>query len=184
MMDAMIGQIELTAAEQELAGAIVFDVLHTDLEYKQAIENGERAAALMKSLADRKAIPEPRRRYFMDSEYNSGRVKGSRFERFKDKAGSGAAVLRHAGFLPYLHYFIYGANLPVGLKEEFLQKTKDPWVKTDELAKLAGQLVRKYDLPRHPADYRLKDAFFQLAIDCGCDVGTARSVRETVMRMK
>lgn len=180
----MIGQIELTAVEQELAGAIVFDMLRTDLEYKQAIENGKRAATLMKRLVERKAIPDSRRRYFMDAEYNSGRGNGSRFERFKSKVGSAAAVLRHAHFLPYLHYFIYGADLPVGLKEEFLQKAEDPWVKPHELAELTRSLVRKYDLPRHPANYRLKDTFFQLAIDCDCDVGTARSVREAVMRVK
>ena len=55
-MKSMIGQIELIAAEQELAGEIVFDVLTTRLEYEQGIKNGELAACIMESLMNRKAI--------------------------------------------------------------------------------------------------------------------------------
>jgi hypothetical protein len=180
----MIGQIELTPAEQELAGQIVFDVLQKPLEYEETLENGERAAALANSLMKRKAIPEERLRYFTDPEDNPGPGKASRFERFRTNAGGTDDVLRHPHFLPYLHYFIYGADLSAELKQEFLKKAEDSWIKCGELAKFAQQLVRKYNLERHPRNYRLKEVFYQVALDCGCTEGTARSVREAVMKVK
>lgn len=180
----MIGQIELTPAEQKLAEQIVFDVLQKPLEYEQTLENGERAAALANSLMKRKAIPEERLRYFTDPEYNPGPGKASRFERFRNNAGGTDEVLRHPHFLPYLHYFIYGADLPTALKQELQQKAEDRWVKPGEVAKIAQQLVRKYNLERHPMNYRLKEVFYQLALDSGCTEGTARSVREAVMKVK
>ena len=69
-------------------------------------------------------------------------------------------------------------------KQEFLKKAEDFWVKSGELAKFAQQLVRKYKLERHPMNYRLKEVFYQLSLDCGCTEGTARSVREAVMKVK
>jgi hypothetical protein len=44
--------------------------------------------------------------------------------------------------------------------------------------------VRKYNPERHPMNYRLKEVVYQLALDCGCTEGTARSAREAVMKMK
>jgi hypothetical protein len=57
-------------------------------------------------------------------------------------------------------------------------------VKPGDVAKFAQQLVRKYNLERHPMNYRLKEVFYQLALDCGCTEGTARSVRDAVMKVK
>jgi hypothetical protein len=69
----MIGQIELTEAEQELANKIVFDQeKYVRLEAEQAIKNGELTATLMRSLMACKAIPGPRLRYFADADYNTG----------------------------------------------------------------------------------------------------------------
>ena len=180
----MIEPIELTPEERELADKIVFDLLRANLEHKQVIENGERAAQLMKSLMKRKAIPGKRLLYFTDANYNPGRGKASRFDRFRENAGSAEAVLRHPHFLEYLHYFIYGSDLPAALKLEFLEKAADQWVKAHELANFARQLIRKYDLRRHPQNYRLKDMFYQLALDCDCDEGTAGAVRRAAMTVK
>jgi len=179
----MIGQIELTSTEQELASKIEF-VLDHRMDHEQVIENGERAAKLMQMLLKRKAIPEQRLAYLNDPEYNPGRGSSSRLEPFLRNAGGIEAVVRHPHFLPYLHYFIYGADLPAPLKQEFQQKAADYWVKPGDLAKSAKQLVRKYDLERPPLNYRLKDAFYQLALDCGCDEGTSRWVRDAVMKVK
>jgi hypothetical protein len=56
MMESMIGQIELTNAEQEFVSKIVFDhETYVRLEREQAIENGELAAVLMQCLMDRQA---------------------------------------------------------------------------------------------------------------------------------
>jgi hypothetical protein len=135
-------------------------------------------------LVERKAIPEHRMSYLNDPDYNPGSGKTSRLEPFLRNAGDIEKVVRHPHFLPYLHYFIYGADLPAALKLEFSKKAEDYWVKPSELAKLARQLVRKYDIERPPLNYRLKDVFYQLALDCGCDEGTARWVRDAVMKVK
>jgi hypothetical protein len=180
----MIGQIELTPAEQKLTEQIVFDILQKPLEYEETLENGERAATLANSLMKRKAIPQERLRYFTNPEYNPGPGKASRFERFRNNAGNSDEVLRHPHFLAYLHYFIYGADLPTALKHEFQQKAEDHWVKPGDVAKFAQQLVRKYNVERHPMNYRLKHAFYQLALDSGCDEGTARWLRDAVMKVK
>lgn len=78
----LVGQIELTEAEQELARKIAFDLDNIRLEHEQAIENGELAATLMQCLIDRKAIPENRLRYFGDPDYNPNNAKASKANLF------------------------------------------------------------------------------------------------------
>jgi len=182
-MGDMIGQIELTKAEQKLASKIVFDLVR--LEYKQAIENGELAAALMQSLLDRNAIPENRLRYFADPEYNPGRSKSSLREIFLRNAGTTKEMYRHPHFaMYYLNYFVYGADLPLAVKEAFFAKTQEHFVTRSQLVEFARHLVRSYNLVRYPQNYRLNDMFYQLALDCDCDESDARAVREAVMRVK
>ena len=94
-MKSMIGQIELIAAEQELAGEIVFDVLTTRLEYEQGIKNGELAACIMESLMNRKAIPESRWLYFTDADYKPGKSKASRADLFLRNARTVEQMHRH-----------------------------------------------------------------------------------------
>jgi hypothetical protein len=128
MMKYMTGQIDLTEAERMLADGIVFDVLNTRLEFKQAIVNGETAASLMHSLMKREAIPQSRLLYFADADYNPGKSKAPRADLFLRNAGTVEEMYRHPHLLPYLPYFVYGADLPPALKDAFLAKAKDYWV--------------------------------------------------------
>ena len=66
---------------------------------------------------------------------------------------------------------MYGADLPIALKEAFLEKAQDHWVRPSELAEAARSLVRSFNLPRHPQNYRLNDAFYQLALHAGVKRG-------------
>lgn len=185
-MGSMIGQIELTKTEQELASKIVFDhEKYVRLEREQAIENGELAAALMHSLMRRKAIPESRLRYFLDPEYNPAKSKYSRADLFLRNAGSVEEMYRHGQFaLLYLSYFVFGADLPIATKDAFFAKAQDHWIKTDDLVQLARKQVRELHRIHNPQDYRYPDAFYQLALDCGCEEWDARAVREAVMAVK
>jgi hypothetical protein len=181
----MIGHIELTKAEEKLAGKIVFDVLHPRSDYEENQKNGERAAALMEKLLKRNAIPEARLRYFADPEYNpNGRGNCSVLDLFCRNGNTAEDAVRNPGFLKYLHYFLYGADLPLELQKSFLEKAQHWLTRPTELTAFARSLVRMYNLPRHPQNTNLKDAFYQLALDSDCDEGLARSVRETVMRVK
>ena len=181
----MIGQIELTEAEQELASRIVFDQeKYVRLESAQAIENGELAATLMQSLMDRKAIPANRVRYFAAPDYNPSNSKASRADLFLRNARTVAAMYRHGHFLPYLRYFVYGADLPDAVKEAFLAKAQDHFVTMEQLVQLARCHVRNLRPARSQQDYKLPDTFYQLALDCGCEEWDARAVRDAVMRVK
>jgi hypothetical protein len=180
----MIGQIELTDAEQELASKIVFDLLNARLEFEQVNENGELAATLMQHLIDREAIPKSRLRYFVDPEYNPRNPKASRAELFLRNARTVEEMYRHPHFAPYLRYFVYGADLPLKIKEAFFAKAQDHYVTREQLVQLARHLVRCFPLDPYPRNYKLPDAFYQLALDCDCEEWDARSVREAVMKVK
>lgn len=181
----MIGQIELTEEEQELADKIVFDnERYVRLEREQAIENGELSAALMYSLLNRGAIPQTRLRYFEDPAFNPGKSKESRAGIFLGNAKTHEAMYRHGHFLPYLRYFVYGADLPTDIKETFFAKVQYHFVTTQELVKLARDQARNLRRASSPQDYKLPDSFYQLALDCGCEEWDARTVREAVMRTR
>jgi hypothetical protein len=133
---------------------------------------------------NRKAIPERRRLYFFDAEYNPGNAKASRADLFLRNAKTSEAMFRHPHFLPYLRYFVYGADLPSDLKAAFFEKAQDHWVEPNQLVQLARSLVRTFNVPRYPQNYRLPDTFYQLALDCGCQEGVALVVRRAIMKVK
>jgi hypothetical protein len=180
----LIGQIELTEAEQELARKIAFDLDNIRLEHEQAIENGELAATLMQCLIDRKAIPENRLRYFGDPDYNPNNAKASKANLFLRNAKTLEQMYRHPNFVRYLKYFVYGADLPPAIKEAFFAKAQEHFVTSEELVQLARSLVRNFYLIRYPRAHNLPDTFYQLALDCGCDQWDARRVREAIMKLK
>jgi hypothetical protein len=185
MMGSMIGQIELTAAEQKLVDQVVLDHAGSvRLDYEETIANGELAAALVKSLLARKAIPESRLRYFADREYNIGNPKASIRELFLRASRTDEVMYRHPNFLKYLHYFVFGSDLPASVKEAFLARFKESDGDRKQLVQLGRNQYRELIRARSPQDYRLPDAFYQLALDCGCDQWDARSVRDAVKRVK
>jgi hypothetical protein len=180
----VIGPIELTEEEQDLAVKIVFDLTAVQLKYEQAVDNGERAATLIKSLLSREAIPDSRQRYFADPSYNASNPKASRASLFLRNVGTWDGLYRHPHFLPYLKYFLYGADLPIALKESFQKKAQDDWVKPDQLVQHVRFLVRSFGLMSDFESHKLPDAFYQLALDCECEESAARQVRAAVMRIK
>lgn len=116
----MIGQVHLTKAEQKLVGRLVLDHAGSvRLEYEETIANGELAATLMQSLIAHKVIPECRLRYFVDPEYNVSNSKSSKHSLFLRNARTDAEMYRHPHFLPYLRYFIFGANLQTPSRRSF-----------------------------------------------------------------
>jgi hypothetical protein len=180
----MTGQIELIEAEKDLASKIVFDHDgYVRLEYKEATENGELAAALMRSLMAREAIPPTRIGYFTDPDYNPSKSKSSRADLFLQNAGTLEEMFQHGHFLPYLYYFIYGADLPATIRDVFFAKAQDIFVEANQLIQLARSQARELRRGHFPRDYRLPDLFYQLALDCGCEEWNARSVREAVMEV-
>jgi hypothetical protein len=181
----MVGKVELTADEQSLVDRIVFD--HDGivaLEREAWMMNGEMAANLFESLSERQAIPEVRLRYFADPEYNPSNSKASHFELFLRNARTRAEVLRHAHFIPYLRYFVFGANLPAHVKQTFLAEFQDYDGDLERLVRLARTLYRELKRTPHPQDYPLPEDFYQLALDCGCARWDAKRIRDAVKVIK
>ncbi len=181
----MIGKVELTADEQALVDRMAFD--HDEivaLEHEAWLANGEMAASLFERLSKRQAIPEVRLRYFADPEYNPRNPKASRFELFLRNAKTREEVLRHAHFIPYLRYFVFGANLPARIKQAFLGEFQEHNGDIEPLVRLARMLYRELKRTPHPQDYTLPEDFYQLALDCGCARWDAKRIRDAVKVIK
>ena len=113
--------INLTPSEQKLFGDIDFDWSRRD-DYEAFQKNGGTVVALMKSLFANKTIPEVRLKYFTDPRYQVGRLKGSHRDLFHRNGNTDDEMMRHAHFLPFLHYFVCGPDLPVEAIVDFGKK--------------------------------------------------------------
>jgi len=177
--------VELSAEEKALVDAIDFNPSSRDPhdpEYWNAV--GEAALRLMRSLIARKAILEVRTKYFTDPDFNVGGRGRSRAGIFEKNGTSGEAIFRHPHFLKYLHYFLYGPDLPPQVIDVFRQKITDIGFITSSdiipLGKFARQLVRTNRLDTNdPAE-----EFFKLALDCGLELYEARSIRDSVKTVR
>lgn len=134
----------------------------------------------MKSLIARKAIPEVRTSYFNNPDLNIGGRGRSRAGIFEKNGTRGEAIFRHPHFLKYLHYFLYGPDLPPQVLEAFRQNVADIGFVTSSdivpLGALARQLTRTNRLDSGDA----AEEFFKLALDCGLELYEARSIRDSV----
>lgn len=173
--------IELTVEEKALLGRIDFAPASPkkhDPEHWNAV--GEAALGLMKSLIARKAIPDVRSKYFTDPDFNVGGRGRSRAEIFEKNGTHGEAIFRHPHFLKYLHYFLYGPELPPPVIEGFQRKIADMGLITSSdivpLGAFSRQLTRANGLRGGDS----AEEFFKLALDCGLELCEARSIRDSV----
>jgi tetrahydromethanopterin S-methyltransferase subunit A len=177
------GKLELTAEEQVLLDRIVFDPPRDGRFYDVLRESCDAAAQLARPLNSRKAISEVRLRYFTAPALNIGSNK-SRMQVFESNGTSGDAILGHANFLPYLRYFIFGPKLPAEVVERFWRSVSAvsfiSGSDMDTLWQLAKQATRSYRLnPREACE-----EFLKLALECGVPPSYARSIRDTVRKLR
>jgi hypothetical protein len=171
--------ISLTPDESVHAQALVFEI--DDLEDRGDFPvNAQRALSLTKALMARKGVPDHRRRYFTDPDFNPGGRGRSRQQVFERNGCVGDAILLHAHFLPHLRYFLQGADLPSPVRAAFRGAVQqmEPITSGDlaPLGKLARKLARDQRLSPHVA----QEEFFKLALDCGLSAWQAESVRKAV----
>lgn len=170
--------IELSEEEQQLLNQIEFDPRAFDGP-DEAQENGRRAVRLTRLLLARDAIPEQRWRFFADPTFNPSGRGASNKDIFERNGCHGDDIFAHAHFLPYLRYFIRGADLPDRVRNEFKAAVDDcGFVTSSDVVPLghkARRLARSLGL--RPNDAR--EEFFKLALDCEVDVGSATSIRES-----
>jgi hypothetical protein len=171
--------IALEPAEQAILETIELNQLKLD---GKADSNGRAALALMQLLIKRSAIPAVRVRYWEDPEYRDGRIRGSRKGLFERNGTKGDEIYEHPNFLSYLRYFIYGADLPPRVIAAFVEKVGNPkWLSLSDaipLGKFARSLARDHGLNKTDAD-----EFFQLCLDLGLYINTAKSIRDAVKRI-
>jgi len=138
----------------------------------------------MRSLISRKAIPEVRTKYFTDPEFNVGGRGRSRADIFEKNGTCGEDIFRHTHFLKYLHYFLYGPDLPAEVAGAFRKKVFDIGFVTSSdivpLGAFARQLTRTNRLDGGHA----AEEFFKLALDCGLELYEARSIRDSVKTLR
>jgi hypothetical protein len=172
--------IELTEAESVLAARIDFHPSRHTHNADSWHPIAEAMYALTKSLLSRDAIPEARKKFFTDPAFNIGGHGRSRLQVFEKNGTKGDAIFRHPHFLKYLHYFIYGPDLPTAVLDAFQRKVDACGFITSgdivPLGDFARQQVRSHGLKPASA----ADEFFKLALDCGLDISDARSIRDSV----
>jgi hypothetical protein len=173
--------IELTDDEAALLAKIDFSPSSQPQRtpgYWAAVSDA--ALELTKSLISRNAIPEVRTKYFTDPAFNIGGRGRSRAGIFEKNGTRGEAIFRHAHFLKYLHYFVYGPNLPNNVLTTFTNRlTEIGFVTSSDLVPLgrfARQLVRENHLDGSDA----AEEFFKLALESGLELHEARLIRDSV----
>jgi hypothetical protein len=172
--------VELTESENALIARIDFKPSLSPHDYEAVLANSEAPLALAKSLLARKAIPEPRRRWFEDSACNIGGRGDSRQDAFAKKGIRGDDMFRHPHFRKYLRYFVYGPDLPATVLDGFAEKVSGCGTVTSgdiiPLGEYAKQQTRAHGLDGG----RAAEEFYKLALECGLDEYEARSIRHAV----
>ena len=178
--------IKVTDEEKVLVEAIDLRLSHRNhLERHAAHEANKRPIlALLKSLFEREAIPEERLRYWKDPAYNTGSRKASHRDVFERNGCTGWEIFAHPHFLPYLRFFLFGADLPDAVIAKFAEKVGNPQGVTSSdivpIIKFARALAREYRLDQ----VRASEEFFKLCLDMGLDRSTAISVMRSVKKLR
>ncbi len=172
--------IELTQEETTLLSCIELD--QSALDHEQYKRQAPLTLKLLRSLTERKAIPEIRLKYWADPKYYLGRLKTSYKGVFERNGNQGEEVYTHPNFLPYLRYFLFGPQLPASAIEEFEKIVGNPeWVSSGDISDITKRtraIVRKYDLQDQDEE------FYRLGLDIGLSQWFAKSVREAVKQVR
>lgn len=180
-----MGAIELTEEELGLLKKIDFGASSWEPHppgYWDAVADA--VLQLTKLLVQRNAIPEVRTRYFTDPDFNIGGKGRSRAGIFEKNGCHGDDIFRHPHFLRYLHYFVYGPDLPHEVTSAFENRIAESGFITSSdlvpLGKFARQLVRANKLNSSNAS----EEFFKLALEQGLEIHEARLIRDFVKTIR
>ena len=175
-----VPDIELTATEQDLLAQISFGKSGHD-QIRRSIMP---MVALSESLLRRGGIPSVRRLYFTDPERNpTGRGK-SRQQVFEKNGTSGAEILAHPHFLPYLEYFVFGPKLSEKIIHQFKNASSFSGYLTggdvNDLSPVARAVVRADRLNPHEA----AEEFHKLVLECGGMPSSAAMIRASIRAIR
>jgi hypothetical protein len=171
--------IELTEAEEVILTEIKMDP-HLLGDYVDAKRNGVLVQKLIKSLISRQAFPEARIRYFVDPNYNVGGRGTSHRAIFERNGTRGENIYGHPRFLPFLRYFLAGAQLPVAVIDSFCREVLNCGAVTSGDIIPLGKWARQQARLHHLESTQAREEFYKLALDCGLSPDHARSIRNAV----
>jgi hypothetical protein len=172
--------IELTRDESEWVDRIDFrlDLPPGVDRHAVYLSNSGPIISLLGSLGARGGIPARRLTLWTDPELQTGRVKGSHKDLYARNGCAGAEAYTHPNFIPFLRYFLYGADLPDAVMTQFEAQVGNPeWFSGSDiidLSKKTRELVRRHNLKSNRRDLE----FQKLALDLGLSNYHANSVRE------
>lgn len=178
--------IKLTDAEAATLARIDFRTSHQSHDESHAAHkaNEEPILALLASLSERKALPQERQNFWNSPRYQLGRIKASHKGLFERNGCTGVDIYTHAHFIPYLRYFLFGADLPHEVISAFESRVGNPqWISSSDvvpIGKFARELTRRHQLDARDASME----FFKLCLDMGLGVGTAQSVSHAVKQIR
>lgn len=169
-------KISLTTDEELYLSQVHFDPLQSDNSDRQ--RSLAAASSLAKSVLGRGGVPKIRWRYFTDRELNVGAAM-SREELLEAKGISPSGILTDPAFLPVLHYWIYGPQLPQDIISWFMVAVAHG---TDlrALRRSVRQAVRENGLPQE----EVAEEFYRLALEAGLDSEAAWSIRNAVYTIR
>ena len=172
--------IELTQDEGELVKRIDFrrDFPPGVDRHTVYMSNSGPILSLLESLIARGGIPKRRLDLWTDPELHAGRTKGSYKDLYAQNGNVGEEAYIHPNFIPFLRYFLYGADLPDVVMTQFKAQVGNPeWFSGSDiidLSKKTRELVRRHNLKSN----RRYLEFQKLALDLGLSNYHANSVRE------
>ncbi len=170
--------VELTTDETNLA-ALVF----AEQEECEWNEIADAMQALLKSLLDRVAIPSIRLQVFEDPECAEVYDKSPK-QIFEGNGTSGIAIYRHPHFKAYLHYFVYGPNLPKDVIDGLVRLLNDDRGTSGMVMTQYGQFARDA-VRRHRLDPRTAATeFHRLGLEIGMGAHDARVLRDAARRTR
>jgi len=182
-----LSAVVLTKLELDLLKQLDFSL--QGIDYEQWRKMGPAMRKLTESLLARHAIPRIRLRYMNNPEFNTGRTKRSHLEVFEANGTRGQEIFEHPHFMKYLHYLIFGPNLPQSIIQGFGEVIRrDGGISSGThplLWKFTREQARRHGYHRDPSIRGEKaEEFFRLALEWGLDVWGANQVRKEVMRLR
>ncbi len=166
----------LTSGEQDLLSQIQFDLIDAPSDEQQ--RSLAAASALGRSLIGRGGVPRIRWLYFTDPALNIAETK-SRQQVFEESGIDHSSILLDPRFLPMLHYWIFGPQLPSDIINWFFVAVAQH---TDLrlLRHSVRRAVRDHGLP--PGE--VCEEFYKLGLEAGLHAEAAWSVRNAVCSMR
>lgn len=174
--------IDLSDRELDVLARIELDA--SKFDHRRVEANASAVLELLQMLLDRKAIPEVRRRYWSDPDYQLSRLKGSHKSLFERNNCRGMEIYKHWDFLPFLRYFIFGSSLSEPMKTAFEDRVGNPaWVTSSDIVPIC-KFVRLQARQNRLAPDDAREGFFQLALDMGFHLMNASAFAKAAYQAK